>query len=192
MIKKNMKTKKQFESYVQKLTKKVLNEQIKDYSKIADTLRYIASLIEKPRGAENSVWRLIDVVGELSKDFPNSIGVKMPTGKGYQIKGGNYSTTKITQINPPQYSTPDKISQDLSKLLVSMYADNYSKFVENVKIFNEKYSLNLKIPTNSDIRTFDRKFKWEDGESLTKEQIAERWRKATSSPYLSFHAKRSN
>jgi hypothetical protein len=175
------------------ITKNLLKEERSGkYAKIVELIEYATGLIvsNKP---DQAIWRLIDAVGELSKDFPNSIGIKMPTGKGYQIKGGNYSTTKITQINPPKYSTPDKISQDLSKLLVSMYADNYSKFVENVKLFNEKYSLSLKIPTTADIRTFDRKFKWEDGESLTKEQIAERWRKATNSnTYLSFHAKRSS
>lgn len=76
------------ENKLKKTIKNILNEQELDF--YAEEIP-VASLINqalnrfRQKDYESCIWRLVDAAGILSKRFPNAIGVKNSTNRGYKI-----------------------------------------------------------------------------------------------------------
>ncbi len=80
--------------YLKQVIKEILIEQnnLANKKKLKDSENvYIAILIDsalnrfKQADYESSIWRLVDAAGIISKYYPNAIGVKQKTNRGYQI-----------------------------------------------------------------------------------------------------------
>jgi len=73
---------------IRKIVTEVINEENSD-NNVVSAINQLESAIKYLKGNskyhENAIWRLVDCIGQLSIKFPNAMGVKQPTGRGFQI-----------------------------------------------------------------------------------------------------------